>query len=36
MRTPPFVSMPQRNYSAHISVQSKHAIFVVCVKIFGS
>lgn len=35
MRTPPFISIPQKNYSNHISVQSKHAIFVVCVNIFG-
>lgn len=35
MRTPPFIYIPQRRYSVHISVQSKHAIFVVCVKIFG-
>lgn len=35
MRTPPFISMSQRHYSAHISVQSKHAIFVVCVKYFS-
>lgn len=35
MRTPPFISMPQRHCSFHISVQSKHAIFVVCVKYFS-
>lgn len=35
MRTPPFISRPQRHYSTHISVQSKHAIFVVCVKNFS-
>lgn len=34
MRTPPFISIPQKHYSTHISVQSKHAIFVVCVKYF--
>lgn len=35
MRTPPFVSMPQRNYSAHISMLSMLPIFAVCVNIFG-
>ena len=35
MRTPPFISIPQRHYSAHINVLSKHAIFVVCVKYFS-
>lgn len=35
MRTPPFISMPQRHYSTDISGQSKHAIFVVCVKYFS-
>ena len=35
MRTPPFVSMPQRHYSTDISGLSKHPIFVVCVNIFG-
>lgn len=35
MRTPPFFSMPQKHYSTHISVQSKHALFVVCVKYFS-
>lgn len=35
MRTPPFISMPQRHCFVHISVQSKHAIFVVCVKYFS-
>lgn len=35
MRTPPFVSMPQRHCSVHISMQSKHVIFVVCVKYFS-
>ena len=35
MRTPPFISMPQRHCSAHISGLSKHAIFVVCVKNFS-
>lgn len=35
MRTPPFISMPQRHYSTHISGLSKHPIFVVCVKYFS-
>ena len=35
MRTPPFISMSQRHCFVHISVQSKHAIFVVCVKYFS-
>ena len=35
MRTPPFISMPQRHCFVHISVQSKHALFVVCVKYFS-
>lgn len=35
MRTPPFISIPQRHCFVHISVQSKHAIFVVCVKYFS-
>ena len=35
MRTPPFISMPQRHYSTHISGLSKHPIFVVCVKNFS-
>lgn len=36
MCTPPFIYIPQRRYNVHISVQSKHAMFVVCVNIFGS
>lgn len=35
MRTPPFISMPQRHYCTHISGLSKHPIFVVCVKNFS-
>lgn len=35
MRTPPFISMPQRHYSTHISGLSKHSIFVVFVKNFS-
>lgn len=35
MRTPPFISMPQRHYCTHISGFSKHPIIVVCVKYFS-